>query len=365
MLVRVFLHYGDVMNKVMCVVIRFLGDLICGFQIVLDISYQGEAPHVSVTGKLPANPYIIGFERIWSSTYQSRCGSVRIHATKSKSVNIAALNQELYDKSNDLRCLFNAWLKSDDFSRITNCLNKLDSSSEIRIIISSNCQELRKLPWHLWDALTKFSRAEVALSVPDAELGSRVKGEKARILIVLGDSTNINVEADKLLLMKYCSGAEIVLLNEPSRLELIHHLHDELGWDFLFYSGHSLTIGAVGQIWINKNDNLSIGDLKDALQFAIQKRLQLAIFNSCDGLGIASELEKLNISQVIVMRELIPDMVAQEFLKCFLIEFTSGNSLYISVKKARERLLLLEDTFPCASWLPVIVQHQLETSPTW
>lgn len=181
----------------------------------------------------------------------------------------------------------------------------------------------------------------------------------------MGDSTNINVEIDKQLLAKYCSGAEIVWLQEPSREELIHHLHSELGWDIFFFSGHSLSTGAEGQIFINKNDNLKIGDLKSALQVAINKRLQIAFFNSCDGLGIAAELEKLNIPQVIVMRELVPDKVAQEFLKYFLQEYTSGSSLYISVKKAREQLYKLEDRFPCASWLPVIIQHQLETPPTW
>lgn len=354
------------MKKVKKVVIlKFLGDLISGFQITLDISNEGEPPYLTVTGRLPSNAAIIIFFQKWSKTYQSRCKECRIHAISSRSVNIDSLNQDLHKKSNDLRSYFNAWLKLESFSRITNCLNKLNSSDEIRLIISSNCQELRKLPWHLWDFLAKYSQAEVALSIPDTELGNRNYGEKARILIVLGDSTNINIEADKQLLMKYCSGAEITWLEEPSREELICHLQDKLGWDIFFYSGHSLSMGAKGQIFINKNDNLNIVDLRSALQIAIKKRLQIAFFNSCDGLGIASELEKLNIPQVIVMRELVPDKVAQEFLKYFLQEFTSGSSLYISVKKAREELYKLEDKFPCASWLPVIVQHQLETPPTW
>ncbi|NJO29878.1 MAG: hypothetical protein HC874_21865 [Richelia sp. SL_2_1] len=60
-----------------------------------------------------------------------------------------------------------------------------------------------------------------------------------------------------------------------------------------------------------------MAELRDSLQTAIQQRLQLAIFNSCDGLGIAAELESLHIPQVIVMREPVPDFVAQEFLKYF------------------------------------------------
>nr|WP_017295798.1 hypothetical protein [Geminocystis herdmanii] len=43
--------------------------------------------------------------------------------------------------------------------------------------------------------------------------------------------------------------------------------------------------------------------MKTALNQAIKQGLNLAIFNSCDGIGLAQELSKLNIPQVIVMRE--------------------------------------------------------------
>ena len=91
----------------------------------------------------------------------------------------------------------------------------------------------------------------------------------------------------------------------------------------------------------------------------------MAIFNSCDGLGLAWELQKLQIPQVIVMGEPVPDHVAQEFLKYFLIPFAKGQSFYLAVREARERLQGLEDQFPCASWLPVICQNPLVKPPTW
>ncbi|MBP5975020.1 CHAT domain-containing protein [Brasilonema sp. CT11] len=184
-------------------------------------------------------------------------------------------------------------------------------------------------------------------------------------IIILGDSTNINVEADKQELETYCGEAEIVLLKEPSRKDLNQHLQDKIGWDILFFSGHSRTEGTQGRIFLNSHDSLTMAELRDALQIAIERRLQVALFNSCDGLGIAYELEQLNIPQVIVMREPVPDKVAQEFLKFFLQHFTGGKSLYISVRNAREQLRSLEKTYPCASWLPVIVQNQTEIPPTW
>jgi cysteine sulfinate desulfinase/cysteine desulfurase-like protein len=38
------------------------------------------------------------------------------------------------------------------------------------------------------------------------------------------------------------------------------------------------------------------------------------------------------------MREPVPDIVAQEFLKHFLVAFSSGQSLHLAVREARQRL---------------------------
>ncbi len=64
-----------------------------------------------------------------------------------------------------------------------------------------------------------------------------------------------------------------------------------------------------------------------------------------------------NLTETIVMRKSIPDVVAQQFLKNFLVAFSSGFPLYRSVRQAREQLQGLEDRYPCALWLPVICQN--------
>jgi hypothetical protein len=93
--------------------------------------------------------------------------------------------------------------------------------------------------------------------------------------------------------------------------------------------------------------------------------LKLAIFNSCDGLGLANELADLQIPQAIVMREPVPDRVAQKFLQHFLKYFSKGESFYLAVRQAREKLQGMEGEFPCASWLPVIFQNPAEKSLIW
>lgn len=132
-----------------------------------------------------------------------------------------------------------------------------------------------------------------------------------------------------------------------------------------FFSGHSLTEGTTGRIFLNATDSLTIDELRYGLQTAVDQGLQIAFFNSCDGLGIASELEALHIPQIIVMREPVPDRVAQQFLKYFLQDYTNGVSLYQSVRNSRKKLQGLEGEFPCASWLPLIVQDSLSSPPTW
>ncbi|MFB2897505.1 CHASE2 domain-containing protein, partial [Aerosakkonemataceae cyanobacterium BLCC-F50] len=98
---------------------------------------------------------------------------------------------------------------------------------------------------------------------------------------------------------------------------------------------------------------------------AIKRGLSLAIFNSCEGLGLACQLISLHIPQMIVMREPVPDLVAQEFLKHFLEGFSQGESFYLAVREAGERLQGLESDFPCASWLPVICQNPAESPLHW
>ncbi|WP_208346304.1 CHAT domain-containing protein, partial [Aetokthonos hydrillicola] len=347
------------------VILKFDGNINSEIHVNLEIANDGERPYRTITGKLPGNNTIASLLNKWHDTYRSRYSQFRIKQINRRNVNIESLNEACQHQSQQLLKSFNTWLQSKSFSPIISCLEQLKPEDEIRVIICTECQELRKLPWHLWDVLSNYQGAEIALSSPHAERGNRPYREKIRILIILGDSTGINVEADKQQLETHCGEAEIVLLKEPSREELNQHLQDNIGWDILFFSGHSQTQGTQGQIRLNSHDSLTMAELRDALQIAIQRRLQVAFFNSCDGLGIAYELEQLNIPQVIVMRLPVPDKVAQEFLKYFLQEFTGGKSLYISVRNAREQLRSLEQTHPCASWLPVIIQNQTETPPTW
>jgi len=262
----------------------------------------------------------------------------------------------------------NKWLISEPFIPIDRILReKFNRADQLRVIIQSQNPDLRKLPWHLWDFLKVYRQAEIALSAPFYDRVAKIALPRTeiRILSILGDNQGINTDTDKQVLSRI--DAEVEFLDKPSRQELDAQLWDEQGWDILCFSGHSSSQmdGSSGWMNINQVDKLTIPDLKNALSAAIERGLQLAIFNSCDGLGLARQLADLHIPQIIVMRELVPDVVAQEFLKNFVTAFAGGKSFYLAVRAAREKLQPLEQHYPCVTWLPVICQNPAEIPPTW
>jgi CHASE2 domain-containing sensor protein len=263
----------------------------------------------------------------------------------------------------------NNWLLSEPFRPVREkWLKHLMPSDEVRVLIRTASMQLEKLPWNLWDLIDRdYPKAEVALSLPESEPAPSVQTptyqDPVRILAILGDSVGINVQKDRELLEKLPSAATTFLV-ERQRQDINDQLWNQ-PWDILFFAGHSKTEGDTGRIYINQTDSLTIAELRYALRNAVERGLQLAIFNSCDGLGLARELQDLHIPQIIVMREPVPDMVAQEFLRHFLTAFSSGQSLYAAVRFARERLQGLEGEYPGATWLPVICQNPAPAPMIW
>jgi len=317
-------------------------------------------------GQLPPNPELPELYYRWQSVHYAISG-IRLPKYNPYPVSSGSKKQ-LRQLEGELHNCLNTWLDSESFRAMEQEVrDNLTKSEEVQCIIQTENIHLRRLPWHLWDLFESYRKAEVALSTPVYERVDRnpPPRNRVRILGVLGDSTGINIAKDRQLLEEY--DVETVFLVESPRTELLSHLWDEHSWDILSFSGHSSSewAGKKGWIYINKTDKLELDYLKTALRSAINNGLQLAIFNSCDGLGLASQLADLQIPQLIVIREPVPDLVAQEFLQNFLKAFAGGKSFYLAVRQAREMLQSLEAECPCATWLPVICQNPAELPPMW
>lgn len=358
------------MNKL--VVFSLLGgDLNHGFPVVTAQLWDiNQSYPVRFIGSLPSSPELPELYRKWQLLYEAlhqRLGlhrRIKVHSQDVTNVSVS----EFGDVCQQLQKYINQWLNSEPFQNIVQQLRTLlGPDDEIRVIIETNVPLLHRLPWHLWNFFEDYSNAEVALSTQyeRPRLLPRSPTGRVKILAILGNSEGIDVNKDRSLL-KELPGTQTEFFVEPTRKELNEQLWNR-DWDILFFAGHSASQadGETGKIYINQTESLTIPQLKNALQSAIARGLKLAIFNSCDGIGLARNLADLNIPQIIVMREPVPDLVAQEFLKNFLAAFAGGKSFYCAAREARERLQGLENDFPCASWLPVICQNPTLVPFTW
>ncbi|MBG1266799.1 CHAT domain-containing protein [Nostoc sp. WHI] len=315
----------------------------------------------------------------WQSAYR-QIEAVRSCATfrlTPKSVTIYSHAEHTLAVKDEL----NQWLNTydsrwrpirDRLIAIAQQLHQLNE--EIRVIIDAKDIDLRRLPWQEWNLFEEhYPNAEIALSAPknsNQKINKLVpKSTKTRILVAVGKSDGINTKDDlKVIQDLETDGVEVRCLIKPSRRDLCEALWDDQGYDIFVFTGHSGSQedGQIGWIELNDQDILTIEEFKEALKQAIDKGLQLAIFNSCDGLGLANQLAQLHLPQVIVMREPVPDPIAVDFLRYFFQEFTHNNkSLFSSVKKARKRLEHFKSDYPGAIWLPTICIEANVEPLTW
>lgn len=343
------------------------GNLEKGFESVSVRLEESGTPLIQRTVSLPAAPEIAELYRHW----QALCLTLyeRMNFRIKVASDIKNFSEfEFSDLCQELANKITGWLNSESFHEVEQQLRTyLKPSDKIQVIIETNDNILRRLPWHLWNFFNDYPLAEAALSASEYKRAykspKKISSTKVRILAILGNKEGIDIKKDQTFLEQLSAQAEIEFLVEPQPETLNDQLWKQ-GWDILFFAGHSSS-KEKGVLQLNQTDAIPLDKLRHALQKAISRGLRLAIFNSCDGLGLAEALASLHIPQVIVMREPVPDVVAKEFLRHFLAAFSSGQSLYTSVREAREELKRLDLKYPCASWLPVICQNPAEAPTTW
>uniref|UniRef100_B8HYT2 CHAT domain-containing protein n=1 Tax=Cyanothece sp. (strain PCC 7425 / ATCC 29141) TaxID=395961 RepID=B8HYT2_CYAP4 len=341
-----------------------------GFPVTLRLSE--DAPlHLllEVDGQLPPCPGVWDCYCQWQTGYNQIAKNLRLGAPTGQVVQVRYTEPaETYRLiALNLRKQLNQWLNSgySGFQSVRDrLLIHLNPQEEIRFIIQTQDLNLWRIPWHLWDLIEAYPHAEIAVSSPQYEKPENIERPRkkyVKILAILGNAAGIDVSADRQVLQQL-RHAKVTFLAEPQRSQL-HLLRDE-SWDILFFAGHSQK----GKLKINQQDEITIDELKSTLVRAVSNGLQLAIFNSCDGLELARDIADLKIPQTIVMREPVPDQLAQEFLKYLLNFYSHGHSLYSSVRESRERLREFHDLeayIPGVSWLPIIYQNPSTVPVSW
>lgn len=350
------------------------GDWNTGFPSVTAQLWGDDRWPVQSIGSLPPAPHLEAQYQHWQQLYEALYGTTAIWRRQGRAANDFEFDttelthvsrHEFETLGAALETDFNLWLTAASFAPIERHVRtQLPPQTAVQIMLTASAKPVLRFPWRLWQLFEDYPNAELSVSLPAYSRSLKQASHKAtsavRILAVLGSDEGIDIETDRTILSQLPS-AQVVLLAQPSLDELQQQLWQG-SWDVLFFAGHSTSQGQ-GYLQVNAAESLTIEQLKYALQRAIKQGLQLAILNSCDGLGLAWNLADLHLPQAIVMREPVSDAIAQQFLKNFLAAFSSGQSLYLSVREAREKLHGRPGTY--AAWLPVIVQNPSEAPLTW
>jgi branched-chain amino acid transport system substrate-binding protein len=226
---------------------------------------------------------------------------------------------------------------------------------------------LQRLPWNEWQFIhSRYGDNQgIALSTRDApNVAQPTSGLKALVIIgsynELGDrGIDLNPDLDAL---RQNLGEIVELEIWPSlespesntRLDLLQKLAQET-YHLVFFCGHSLNC----QIYLNDNEYISMDDIqfRNILTGLKTRGLLLLLFNSCSGLRIARTGMSVGVPYVIVMKELVHDRVAQNFIKYFLEEaIKPGIPIHIAFNIARRKLQWLKG-LPHGEFLPVLFQN--------
>lgn len=348
-----------------------------GLLITLTVQEDGSSGYGKTLGTLSCPAKLLENYRQWREIYVKQDMALRGRFAGVEPCFTEGV-EDIQKASQILVQSLNEWLDASDrgFLPVRDKLIALAHSAnqkeDVRLVIQSEVEELYRVPWHLW---RPFENAcvEIAVSPINSDFGNTQlnvpQRKKIRILAVLGSKQGIKLR-DRAILKKIPQDqAEVVYLVQPTAQRLHRALRDKKGWDLFFFAGHSATYGEKGIIQINKSEKVTIPDLKNALRSCVEKGLRLAIFNSCDGLGLAWDLAELNIPHCICMKEPIPDGVAYQFFEYFLESFVGigkqPSSLYGAIRQARDTLQDFELEYPCASWLPVVCQNPAEPPLSW
>ncbi|MBE9108888.1 ABC transporter substrate-binding protein [Nodosilinea sp. LEGE 07298] len=278
---------------------------------------------------------------------------------------------------------FRSWLRpvDDGWLRIREAMAVLlyQPPPDLRLIIDLGSNtELKRLPWQDWDLLSShFRDADAAFRLFNDSRHQILtttypRSAKIRLLVVIGESTGINSCQDLASIIQLQHNdperVEVVPLLQPTPEVLQKALEDPQGYHIFIYVGHSYSHddGQRGWLMLNEHDELSIRDFQRALRRAIEKGLQLIILNSCDGLGLAQQIARLDAPRCIVMKEPIPDDAAVEFIERFFQQFVvEGRSLQAAVRKARQGLEAFNNRYSEVTWLPTLFVKQNTPPLTW
>ncbi|MEB3215787.1 MAG: CHASE2 domain-containing protein [Nostocales cyanobacterium 94392] len=266
---------------------------------------------------------------------------------------------------------FRHWLRSAELYQIRATITNYQLPiTQTNVFITCNSIELERLPWEAWNIGNEFSitsnirvvRKAINITKPNT---IPIRHRKARILAILGDDTGLGFADEKKALDSLKKVVDVKFIGwEPGKdinqlkQDIVDNLSDKIGWDILFFAGHSNETNLTGgEIVIAPNHALYLNEIQTPLTIAKENGLQVAIFNSCSGLSIANKLIDLGFSQVAIMREPIHNQVAVEFFMQFSQALAEYKDVHQSLLQASEYLQQKNYIYPSSYLIPSLFRH--------
>ncbi|NER92920.1 MAG: CHASE2 domain-containing protein [Symploca sp. SIO1B1] len=311
---------------------------------------------------------------------------------------------------------FKQWLGGEELLAIRRKIQQeaQRSNAAVELLVACDSMDLVRLPWEAWQLVENLHISRTLLvdaGEESALVEPKPRKGAPRILVILGNSSELNLQEDRKILRVLQKVAKVEyiqferrlkidaetrrhgdaetqrdsssVVNESSwesalkeitefRQQINDAIADERGWDMLIFAGHSQEMKLTGgTIELAPQVFLSISEIESALLQAKERGLQVAIFNSCSGLSIAESLIKLGCPQVLVMREPIHDGVAQVFLKQLCQSLVAYRNLQQAMWDACRYCESEKLSYPSAYLIPSLFRHpefqgecfQFEPSP--
>ncbi|PZD74081.1 hypothetical protein C1752_01133 [Acaryochloris thomasi RCC1774] len=267
---------------------------------------------------------------------------------------------ELVQAEAELLQQLHHWLRSAELYEIRSAIRQ-----PADLLLVCEPLSLARLPWEMWD-LGNVRIARCPANVRATSNRSPHQRRRVRVLAILGDEKGLDFAADRAAVKALAPKAEVQFVGwQPGlsipelKRQICDAISDPLGWDILFFAGHSNETNLTGgELAIAPNTLITIKEIAPHLKQLQEKGLQLAIFNSCSGLSIAISLIDLGLSQVAVMREPIHNRVAQVFLGRFLKHLNSYQDAHDALCSAVVGLQHEENlSYPSAHLIPSFFRH--------
>ncbi len=333
---------------------------------LFELSWQGER---TLSAKMPFSATLTTLYTRWQTAYLSFYRS-NLRARPGIALSLAQPEDwraKLAQAEAVFLAEFHHWLNHASLIEIRREIAQAASRGQpVNLYIRCDSLEMVKLPWESWQIGTEFGTTNPIRILRTAANLRRdsihpIRRQRARILVILGDDTGLDFQAEKEAVQNLTSLAEVQFTGWRSddstadvKTEVCQAIADPQGWDILFFAGHSNeTIMTGGQLAIAPNTSVLVSEIAQYLKVAQERGLQFAIFNSCNGSTIADELINLGLSQVVVMREPIHNQIAKEFLLQFLQHLVAYQDVQTAVLSACQSLKLEKNlTYPSAYLIP-------------